>query len=195
LEGDVDLWLTINDVRFDFDVFVAPVFVKRGDILHALAKQFVAKLSSREQEPVWLNRDLLKKVIAVDMLVAAKSNRLDLVARASVYVVDQIHIGRLILKIRVYLYVKVTLALKEIDQVSPAFFHKIRVNRTLRKYGDQLFHLPPPQEGKPREFRTRNPHLDDRPWLGVNNNVSMICVGVEMRLVEVHLAGEMVLIG
>jgi hypothetical protein len=60
---------------------------------------------------VWLNRDPLKKVIAVDMLVAAKSNRLDLVARASVYVVDQIDIGRLILNIRGYLHIKVTLAL------------------------------------------------------------------------------------
>src|SRR5229473_4699181 len=119
------------------------------------------------------------------MLVAAKSHRFDLVARAAVYVVDQIDIGRLILKIRVYLCVKVTLALKEIDQISPAFFHKIRINSTLRKYGDQLFHLPSPQERKPGEFCTCNPHRDDGAWLGVNNNVSVICVGVKMRLVEV----------
>jgi len=80
-----------------------------------LAEEFVAKLSSREQEPAWPNRDLPKKDIAVDMLVAAKSHGFDLVARASVYVVDQIHIGRLTLQIRGYLRVKVTFALKEID--------------------------------------------------------------------------------
>ena len=56
-----NIWLTINYVRIDFHLFVATVLVISREALHALAEQFVAKLSSGEQEPVWLNHDLLNK--------------------------------------------------------------------------------------------------------------------------------------
>ena len=139
LKGNVNLWLTINDVSIDFDVFIAMVLVKSCNALHALAQQFVAKSSSREHEPVWLNHNMLNKVIGFEMLVAAKSNSLDLVARSSVNLVNQLDIGRLIPEVCGYPRVEVAFALKEIDQVSPAFFHKIRINSTLRKYGDRFF--------------------------------------------------------
>ena len=195
LEGDVNPWLTINHVRLDFDFFVSAIFVKGGKALHALAQQFVAELSSREHKPVWLNRDLLHKLIPVDMLVAAKADGLNSVAPPPVYVVDQVDIGGLLLKISGYFHVKVAFALKEIDQVSPTLFHQIRINGALGKYRNQLFHLPSAQERKPRKFRTLNSDFDDRTWLGVKKNVSVVGVSVIMRLVEVHLAGQAVLIG
>ena len=169
--------------------------VKSRDAPHALAQQFVAELSSREYKPVWLNRHLLHKLPPVDMLVAAKADGLNSVAPPPVYVVDQVDIGGLLLKISGYFHVKVAFALKEIDQVAATLFHKIRINGALGKYRNQLFHLPSAQERKPRKFRTLNSDFDDRTWLGVKKNVSVVGVSVIMRLVEVHLAGQAVLIG
>src|SRR5438552_6394612 len=115
LKGNIDLWFTINDVRFDFNVFVTPVFVKRGDALHALTQQLVAKLPAREHKPVWLNRDLLHKDITVDMLIATKTNSFHLVPRTFIYVVNQVDIRRLDWKIGGHLRVKIAFALKEVD--------------------------------------------------------------------------------
>src|SRR6266571_2905558 len=108
------------------------------------------------------------------MLVAAKAHRLHPVAAPSIYVVDQVDIRGLLLKIRDHFHVKVAFALKKIDQVATSFFHKIRINGALGKYRNQLFHLPSAQERKPREFRTQNADFDDRAWLGVNDDVSAI---------------------
>src|SRR2546422_11289402 len=99
------------------------------------------------------------------MLVSATAYGLDLVAPPSVYVVDQINIGGLVLEVRGYFHVKVALPLKAIDQISAALFHQIRINGALRKYRNQLFHLPSAQERKPREFRTQNADFDDPAWL------------------------------
>src|ERR1700693_4644727 len=126
------------------------------------------------------------------MLVAAKSDRLDLVARLSVQVVYQVDVRRLHLEIRGYLNVKVTLALEKIDQVSATLFHKIRINSTFGKYRDQLFHLSTMQEGKPSEFRTHDPHLDARGWLGINDDIGAVRIGVIVGLIEANLARELV---
>src|SRR5438034_744164 len=105
------------------------------------------------------------------MLVAAKAHRLHPVAAPSIYVVDQVDIRGLLLKIRGHFHVKVAFALKEIDQVSPTLFHQIRINGALGKYRNQLFHLPSAQERKPRKFRTLNSDFDDRTWLGVKKRL------------------------
>ena len=85
LKCDVNLGLTINHIGIDFDLFVSAILVKSRDAPHALAQQFVAELSSREQKPVWLNHDLLHKLTPVDMLVAAKAHRLHPVAELAVH--------------------------------------------------------------------------------------------------------------
>src|SRR5215831_6400052 len=128
LKCDVNVWLSINNVRIDFDILITAILVKRSYVAHALMQKFVAKLSSGEHRPATFHRNLFEQVARIDMLVATKRNLLDLVARTSVYVVDQVNVGVLILEIRGYFRIEVALALEKIDQISPPFFHQIGIN-------------------------------------------------------------------
>src|SRR5262249_5354872 len=142
LKGDVDPRLMINNIGIDLDVLVTAILVERRDAGNALMEQLVAKLSPRQEQPMAFHRNLLNEIAFVDMLIAAEGDGLNLVARSAVHVVYEIHVGILILVVRGYFCVKVALALKEIDQISPAFFYQIGINRALGEYWDQLFHLP-----------------------------------------------------
>lgn len=89
------------------------------------------------------------KVTRVDMLIATKCDRFDLVARTSVHVVNEVNVGIVVLEVRRYFRIEVTLALEKIDQISPTLFHQIGINGALGEYRDEFFHLPSTKEWKP----------------------------------------------
>src|SRR6266567_7892578 len=123
LKCDEDLRLTIDNVCIDFDILVTTVLIKCSNTVHALTEQLVAKLPSRDEQSMGLYGDLPHKITVADMLIAAKCNGFDFVARASVHLVDQLNVGFLVVEIRGYFRIKIALALKKIDQISPALFH------------------------------------------------------------------------
>src|SRR5215831_15452538 len=112
-------------------------------------EKLVAELPSGTEKSVRFHRDLLKELTSIDMLVASKCHRVNLVAGTSAYVVDQVHVGVLILGIRSYFRIEVALALEEINQISPTLLHQIGINSALGEYRDEFFHLPFTKEWKP----------------------------------------------
>ena len=95
-----------------------------------------------------LHRNLFNEVTRIDMLIAAKCDRFDLVARTSVHVVNEVNVG-IVMEVGRYFGTEVALALEKIDQISSALFDQIGINRALRENGDKLFHLPSTKEWKP----------------------------------------------
>ena len=69
------------------------------------------------------HRDLLNEFVLLDMLIALEYNRIDPIAGTSVHFVNKVNVGIEVLEIRGYFDAKVALALKKIDQISPALFH------------------------------------------------------------------------
>src|SRR5215467_13681645 len=117
---DVKPRLTIDNVDIDFDIFITPILIKSSNTLNALMEQLGAELSAREEPPVALHCDLLKEFVLLDMLIALECNRIDPIAGTSVHFVNKVNVRIQVLEIRGYLDTKVALALKKIDQISPA---------------------------------------------------------------------------
>src|SRR4029077_20207456 len=63
------------------------------------------------------------------------------------------------------------------------------------EYGDQLPHLPIAKEWKRRKLRAGEMYLDDRAGPDIDNQVGAIAVLVILRVIQMNLAGEVILFG
>ena len=124
LKSHVNFQLTIDNISVNFYVFVSQVFVERGNARHTLTEQLVTELpSGKQNETVRLHHDLPGQHVFTEMLVTSEIDGLHSVAGSPLDVVDQLDRRGLVLESRCYFHIEVALALKKIDQISPALFH------------------------------------------------------------------------
>src|SRR6267154_6457534 len=141
-----------------------------------------------------LHRGLSAEYILVEVLVAPEIYALYPVTRSALDVVDQFDMRTFVLEIAVHFRIEVAPALKKIDQIPPSLFHQVRVDGSFGKYGNQFLHLPIAKEWKRRKLRARDVYLDDRAKPGINNEIDAIAVFVIVRVIQMNLAREVMLL-
>src|SRR5215472_1552015 len=109
---DVDLPITIDDLRLRFDVLIAKILIERGQGGDTLADQFVAELAAGE-DSMRLHHNLLDQLPFISVFVTAKSDGFDPVPQAAIHVVSEIDVGGLLLQVGGHFYAEIALTLKE----------------------------------------------------------------------------------
>ena len=143
-------------------------------------------------------------LLAVACISAAQANaqvyaitnaRIVTVAGPAVDGIAQVDMRIVVLEIRGHFCIEVAFALKKIDQVPPTLFHQVGIDGGFGKYRNQFLHLTLAKKGKRRKLCALDVYFYDRTGPGIDHQIGAVDVFVIVRVVQINLAGEVILFG